>query len=142
MESPQIRHYVKTCVPIAAPPSLLCDYRVHYGHGRGIGYGFIIRLIEQSDCQTVQQLHEAQRAVMIPLEHVPAPWEVESFYYPANREEEALFSVRATLTESAGGTGNFGVCTEIAGKRLDDSYPQIVVVNLLAVGWNSCARCT
>jgi hypothetical protein len=97
-----VRHYVKTCVPLMAPVSFLGAYRIHYGHGHGIGYAWAVRLLIDETCETVEQLHQSQSRIMEITRNVPAPWEVESSYYPAD-STVPMFWVRVSKSESSNG---------------------------------------
>ena len=79
----EVRHYVKTSVPVMCPLSWLNAYRVHYGLGRGIGYRWVVRLVTDETCHSVEQLHQSQSLIMEITRNLPAPWEVESLYCPS-----------------------------------------------------------
>jgi hypothetical protein len=98
----EMRHYLKTSVPVQVPLALVRDYRVHSGRAQGIGYPWIVRFVADETCETVQHLHRAQDRIIEITRNVPAPWEAESFYYPAN-STEPMFSVRVSMVESANG---------------------------------------
>jgi len=101
-EESQIRHYIKTCVPLFVPLQFLRDYLIHYGLGRGIGYPWVVRLVVYDYCESVEGLNRSQTRIMEITRNLPCPWEVESLYYPSG-STVPTFSVRTTKTESSKG---------------------------------------
>ena len=101
-EDDQVRHYVKMSVPTIAPVQFLGEYVIHYGVGRGIGYAWVMRFVVHENCESVQGLHRSQTRIMEITRNLPAPWEVESLYYPSG-STAPKFSVRTTMTESSSG---------------------------------------
>jgi hypothetical protein len=97
-----IRHYVKTCVPVIVPVLFLNAYRVHYGRGHGFGFRWVVRLVADDPCETVQQLHRMQDQIREILRNIPAPWEAESLYCPSN-STEVTFWVRVSKSQSPKG---------------------------------------